>query len=37
MPLVRIPHVTIAAGVAIAFDEPVEDEVSGWIGLRWSP
>jgi hypothetical protein len=37
MPLVKIPQVTIAAGVAIAFDEPVEDEVSGWIGLRWSP
>ena len=36
MPLVRIPGATISAGVAVAFDTPVRDDVRGWIGLRWS-
>lgn len=36
MPLVRIPAATITLGVSMAFDEPLEDDVRGWIGLRWS-
>lgn len=35
MPLVRIPNVTISLGAVVVLDAPLEDEVKGWIGLRW--
>jgi hypothetical protein len=35
MPLVRIPSLTMSAGVVVVLDAPLEDEVRGWIGLRW--
>ena len=34
-PVLRMPNLAITAGVSVAGDPPVEDELKGWFGLRW--
>ncbi|MEM8929552.1 MAG: hypothetical protein AAGE94_00155 [Acidobacteriota bacterium] len=37
MPYLRLPGVDVRWGVATLLDGPFEDDVEGWIGVRWAP